>query len=68
MKELNGTILNTFVNIRQKWCKKIMSFLTYFNPLVTVTKTIVLIENNLAVLITAGATHTTMHSAFVHLC
>ena len=68
MKELNETILNTFVNIRQKWCRKIMSFLTCFNPLVTVTKTIVLVENNLALIITAGATHTAMHSAFVHLC
>ena len=34
----------------------------YFNPLITVTKTIVLEENNLALLITAGgATYATLH-------
>ncbi|ELR49274.1 hypothetical protein M91_21659 [Bos mutus] len=32
-----------------------------------VTKTVVLVENNLALLITAEATHPTMHSSFVHL-
>lgn len=67
MKELNETILNTFVAIRQEWCKTHVQFLTYFNPLVIVTKTVVLVENNLALLITAEATHTTMHSSFVHL-